>query len=331
MKKLFLLILVWTVFCAYHATAQEKPSFRLRTVDSETIALDDGDLPVWEYVWRQKTNEAVPADDPRRVCASYFHPIFGLDGETLTANATLDDNHAHHHGLWSSFTTVVLHTSDGTDALYDTWTDNTALKKDFIRWGGKGNGAENRLEITGDSAVMTVENGWFLDGGEKIMDETLVVTTGPIQTDETLGRYRTLDFSWTWRPVRDAVTLAGDRAAGKNFSSLAIRFARPTEKPLILSDSGELADDIMLGETKWLDYRAAFGEAKKEYGVAIFPSANNPPGGEFGMAIRHYGLIATGWPGLEGVTLTVDTPVTLAYRVVIHEQPWTVEQLRAFE
>lgn len=298
----------------------EASPFTLRDADAETVALFDGDRPVWEYVYRQKVNEAAPKDDPRRTAASYFHPLFGLDGETLTSNSTLDDNHTHHHGLWSSFTTVVVHRPGG-DELYDTWTDNTALKKNFIRW----------LPAEAPDArhfTMAVENGWFL-GGESVMNETLSVTTSAIIDDERLGRYRTLDFSWTWRPTNVPVTLAGDRAARKNFSSMAIRFARPKANPVIVSDNGEIAGDEMLGNIEWLDYHSTAGETDSPFGAAIFPSPNNPPAPSFGMAIRHYGLIAAGWPGLEGVTVKSDSPVTLSYRVVIHQRPWTVEQLRA--
>lgn len=320
MKRFAVCFLSMILLSAF-AVGQES-SFELRAIDAETVALFDGQSPVWEYVFAQKTNDAVPTDDPRRVAASFFHPLFGLDGKPITVSATLDDNHAHHHGLWSSFTTVILHRADGTDETYDTWTDNTAMKKNFIRWP-----SDKRLVADAQCCSMTVENGWFINDREKIMDETLAVTTGAVCDDAELGRYRILDFAWTWRPVGDSVTLAGDRAAQKNFSSLAIRFVRPVSKPMILSENGEIVGDEMLGATPWLDYRSTDDE--RPFAVAIFPNPDNPPAPRFGMAIRHYGLIAAGWPGLEGVTLTKETPMKVGYRVIIHEKSWTIEQLQA--
>lgn len=340
MAAVLLFSLAITVGRTVPTAAQEKSPFTLRPVDEETVALFDGDSPVWCYVYRQKTNEAVPTADPRRVAASYFHPVYGLGGETLTASATLDDNHAHHHGIWSSFTTVILHRAAGTEENYDTWTDNTRLKKNFIRWknaenqtsDGHSDSADASFLPEANSATLAVENGWFLDGKEKIMDETLTVVTGRVESDPNapeLGRWRTIEFSWSWKPVREKITLAGDRATSKNFSSLAIRFARPNAKPLIRSDSGEVADDVMVGNFPWLDYESTFGDQNAFQGIAIFPNPNNPKGSGAGMAVRHYGLLATGWPGLGGITLSPDEPpVTVSYRVLLHEKPWNVERLR---
>lgn len=315
-------VLFFCFFAASSPAEEEKTlSFKL---DDDTATLFDGETPVWSYVFRQKTNPEVPSEDRRRTAGGYFHPLFGVRGETLTANATLNDNHAHHHGIWCSFTTVILHRADGTDELYDTWTDNTALKKEFIAWGEKTCGP--------NGSSMTVKNGWFLDGGEKIMDETMAVVTGALESDPELGRFRKIDIAWEWRPVREKITLAGDRAYQKNFASAAIRFVPPKSRPLILSEKGEIADDAMTQTAAWLDYQDDFAGNGEPGGVAILPSKENPPY-DGGMAIRHYGLLATGWPGLAGRTLTPDEPPTkVEYRFIVHEKPWSVEQIqRKFE
>ena len=303
--------------------AAEKNTLAFELGD-DTMTLFDGETPVWNYVFRQKTNSEVPSEDPRRTAGGYFHPLYGLHGETLTANATLNDNHAHHHGLWCSFTTVILHRTDGTDEPYDTWTDNTALKKEFVEWGEKTCGPKN--------ASMTVKNGWFINGQEKIMDETMTVVTGAPVTDPELGRFRIFDVAWEWQPVREKITLAGDRAYQKNFASAAIRFIPPKSKPLVRSEKGEIADDAMIQKASWLDYQDDFAGNGAPSGVAILPSSKNPPY-DGGMAIRHYGLLATGWPGLAGRTIAPgEPPVKIEYRIIIHEKPWDVDQIqRKFE
>lgn len=295
----------------------------LKNIDRNTVGLFEGDQPIWNFVYRQIAHPGIDPNDRRSIAGCYFHPLYGLDGEILTINASNWDNHAHHHGVWTSFMTVIRHLPNGKSESYDTWTDDTSLKKDFIDW------SEKKLLEDG-SFRFSVKIGWFINGQEKIMDEQTTVTTFPRRNDPKLGVYRVIDFTSIYAPVKDRITLAADRKYKKSFASLSVRFVQPPEKSLILSENGEVKEDNLELEIPWLDYQSTFKKNNKTTrtsGVAIFPSLSNPKH-KGGWGVRHYGLIATGWPGTTGTDLTPDKTATLKYRFVIHEKKWTVEDLK---
>lgn len=153
------------------------------------------------------------------------------------------------------------------------------------------------------------------------MEETVRVVTHAVENHPLLGRSRAVDFEFTWTPVDGyGVTLAGDRPNGKNFCSLAVRFTAPKEKPLILGQDGEIPGDPLRCDTPWVSYSSQFANAEGALvpvSIAIFPDPKNPQDGS-GMAIRHYGMLVAGWPGVEGITLKSGEFRTLRYRVWIH-------------
>ncbi|MDO4573642.1 MAG: PmoA family protein [Planctomycetia bacterium] len=299
----------WMGLIFFTGTLFAETPFRVEEQEGGAIALYENDAPLWVYQYRQKVHDWVAPTDRRRVAGCYFHPLYGIHSEVLTNNASTWDNHQHHHGLWTSFFTFIVHEKDGSQTAYDTWTDEGPVKKDFVSWGEK---------IASDDAyTFTVHNACFLykDGKpvRKYLDETLKATTHKTQKDTNQGATRTLDLEYTWTACDNAVTLAGDRRNGKNFSSLAIRFVKPEKKTIITGPQGEIVGDPLRCETPWASYRE---DGSTRSCVTLYSDPANPthPGG---MAIRHYGMLVTGWPGTEGITLQPGQSVTLKYRVVV--------------
>lgn len=294
----------------------------LKELGDGTVGLFDGQVPVWNFVYQQKIHPGIDPNDKRSIAGCYFHPLYGLDGEILTINASNWDNHAHHHGVWTSFMTIIRHRPDGSFDQYDTWTDDTELKKEFVGWSERG------IKPDG-SFVFTARIGWLIAGKEKIMDEKTTVVTFPMIKDPKRGAYRIIDFSSAYTPVKDRITLAADRKYKKSFASLSIRFIKPPQKTLLLSKDGEIKEDHLQLEIPWIDYQSAFGKNGEQTGtagVAVFPDKRNPKH-KGGWGVRHYGLIATGWPGIDGTDLEPGQTVTLKYRLVIHEKNWTPVEL----
>lgn len=128
-----------------------------------------------------------------------------------------------------------------------------------------------------------------------------------------------IDLEYSWTACEYPVTLAGDRPNGKNFCSLAIRFAVPKKKTTILGPDGEIIDDPLRCPVLWVDYQDDLAQSGKRMGVALLASPRNPLHGS-GMAIRHYGMLVAGYPGVEGYLLKPGETVTLRYRLWIHEK-----------
>ncbi len=334
----FLLLATWLTDLCLSAEksvpAEEYSALKLRDIDSDTIGLYEGSTPLWHYVYRKKIHAHVAASDLRGIAGCYFHPLYGFDGNELTVNATTHDNHQHHHGLWPSFMTIIVHRPDGSNPQFDTWTDNGPLKRQFIDFADTMS-SRTGLSLPGleflskkDCAAtltMSVRNGWFLNEKEKIMDEHISMTTSTTYNLVRFGRIRIMELKLTLQPVSCPVTLAGDRKLRKNFSCFAWRFVKPIKKPFIQSANGEIKDDALQIELPWIDYYS--DDAKgHNWGLAVFPDSNNPPF-EGGWAVRHYGMIVAGWPGCKGTTLQPGKQVTLRYGMILHEKSLTAPEL----
>ena len=130
-----------------------------RFVDDESNGvmrlLEDG-KPVLSYRYGDQLAEGVPADRTR---SSYLHPIYGLDGEQLTAD--FPNDHTHHRGLswmWPRMKVgeraVELWHIKGIRDYFDKWIERSTDSK---------------------AAVLTVANKWKLDDGRKVADRKSVV------------------------------------------------------------------------------------------------------------------------------------------------------------
>lgn len=325
MKRIFPLafLLFAMAFSVFAEDAAPESPFTLEEKEKDIVLLKENGKPVWEYVYRIHELPSLSFGTRQRFCsAGYFHPVYGLNGEVLTANIP-ESYHSNHHGIWSAFMNIFVREADGKITSYNTWMDHTRLKKEFISWELK--------EATKDYYKFKIHIGWFRCRygenpilpvpEEKYLDEYLTLTTWAVKDDPKFGKCRIMDFEYSWTPTTYEMRLAGDKPGKRGFSSLAMRFAvlKDDLKPQIFNEKGLIKEDDMICPCEWVDYVYQFeGKEKPATGVAIYPDPANPKSA--GWAIRHYGLIATGWPSIEGITLQPKETANLKYRIVIHEK-----------
>lgn len=324
-----LAVLVFSVFCgsvrqtALARSESESAKFSFREKDANTFELKEGETPLLEYVYRERTVKS-PWPDYQFFFSSggFIHPLYGLNGEILTEDMP-EKWHLHHHGICSGFMTVEVKEKDGSVSVFNTWEDRPGMKKCFVSWG--------ECAAKDDSFTFTANHGWFRtrekEGSvvpemlEKCLDEQTVVTVSRIiENEPAFGRCRFLDFDISLTPTKYEMKLAGSPRDRKGFSALAIRFQQLKDgmRPMIYSENGLLKQDDTLYPAQWINYVYPFaGKEKPASGVAILPSAETR---SQGWVIRHYGVISTGWPGLEGIVLKPGETARLKYRIVIHEK-----------
>ena len=102
----------------------------------------------------------------------------------------------------------------------------------------------------------------------------------------------------------------------KCYGGLSFRFAPREETPITPSRGLETGDSNLL-QFSWADESGKLSGRDAFTGVAIFQHAGNP---DFpaGWCLRHYGFLGVNWPGLEPVTLQPNRPVTLRFRIWVH-------------
>lgn len=300
-------------------------TFELTETDPYTIQLTDKGKPVWEFMYREKEYKQIAHDYRSRFgSAGYFHPVYGLNGEILTANMP-EEFHKHHHGIFSGFMNVFVKEPSGRIVSYNTWLDETPIKKHFISWG------EKKVGSDGQSFTFTTNMGWFLCHygenpivpipDEKLLDERLTVTTSVIKENDRFGKYRELELEFAWTPVQYEMRLGGDSFGKKAFAALAVRFQTLSDglTSTIYTEKGRMDKDDMTAPCEFVDYIYPFaGKDKPATGVAIVPDKLNFP--TKGWAIRHYGLIVTGIGDLNGIALQPGQTAVQKYKIIIHDK-----------
>jgi hypothetical protein len=158
--------------------------------------------PEGYYKSLHKSNRryAVPRSD-------YIHPLYGLDGEPITADWNKD--HPHHRGIYWAWPETTCASEKGK------LTDLHALQEIFAHPTGK-------LETTRNadgSLTLAAENLWFWKNKEAVVTELAKITVFPRTATE---RKINLEFHFT--ALQDGVTIA--RRQTKHYGGLNVRMAK---------------------------------------------------------------------------------------------------------
>lgn len=312
--------------------------FRFEGEPGEKTTLLENGRPLWRYNAAFAAVPRVPEKDPRRMAACYIHPLYGIDGETLTDDGPKD--HYHHHGVFWTWPHVVVHRPDGKSEHYSTWMGDTRLKQLFLK--------VDTMQVDADKAVFAVENGWFLGSevnrferdeqgepvSERLVTEKVVVTTRPIREVDGL-RTRAIDLDFTWTIGACPISLRG--AGGKSYGGLTLRFrpsqGKPGGKSVITVPDGPAATDLPETPLPWADYTSLFhrdGNDKpvgEPSGAAIFVSPGHPDFPPTWLT-RYYGPLCVGWPGVRERTFRPGETIRLSYRIWIHDKAVDVDTLQ---
>ncbi|MBM3802084.1 MAG: hypothetical protein FJW26_07185 [Acidimicrobiia bacterium] len=265
------------------------PTFRFEAVNDRSLKLWQGEHPVLVYNHGVITSQAAPSAKGR---SSYFHPVYGIEGEVLTDDFPKD--HDYHRGLYWAWPHVKI-----GDREVDLWTLRD-VRHEFQRW------LARKANATG--AELGVENGWYV-GTRRVMLERVWARIHPVSSQ---GRLIDLDLTLT--PEGAPVTLWG--AEGKSYGGLTMRFA-PRTKTIITVSAGRSSDDLLMARLSWADFSGDLRNNGALSGAAIFVNPSHPSYPPTWMT-RHYGLLAVGWPGVSPQSFPAGRPLSLSYRIWIH-------------
>ncbi len=277
------------IHTAFAQTDKQQLGFHFQESDGKTLTLREGEQPVLVYNFGEISRPEIKTASAR---SSYFHPIYGLDGEVLTDDFPAD--HLHHHGLFWGWPHVKI-----GDREFDLWKMK-GIRIDFQRWLAK--------DATANGAQLGIENGWFV-GDEKVLKEEVWLNVHPATTTG-----RSIDVSLKWTPLDEPITLGG--AEGKSYGGLTLRFA-PRKETTITTPRGRTSEDLLISKLPWADLSAKFMGNADPSGIAILVDPRNPDFPPEWMT-REYGVLAIGWPGVTPITLPIGKTVNCNYRLWVH-------------
>ena len=289
--------------------------FAFKDVSPKSIAMHEAlapgqTLPVLAYNHGMISKQGVAARYNR---ACYIHPLYGVDGETITEDFATD--HRHHRGVWWSWPHIKI---DGKQ--YNSWIPS-GFRYQHERWVLKRDGAA--------AGVLAAENSWVVTGDQKVVREFVWIIAYP-----AAGGIRVVDVELTWTPLEKPVTLQG--AGGKSYGGLTFRFAQAKDQPRagrrkdtrITIDTGLTKKDLPNTRLTWADITGHAVGAKARSGCAILIPKDHPDYPPTWLT-RHYGPLCVGWPGVKPMTLPPGKSFRLRYRLWIHRGDADLKTLKA--
>ncbi len=184
-----------------------------------------------------------------RARSDYIHPLFGLDGETLTKDWSKD--HPHHRGIYWAWPEVDWHGQRG---------DLHALQHVIARPTGK-------CAVTSGPvfAQLEAENVWKWEDTDSIVHERAV-----IRAYHATGDDRIVDLEFEFTALNDPVLLA--RRGTDKYGGLNIRLAGVTNQEIVChTDATNVSP-----RAAWAELSGKFGEAPQASGIAVLQHSTNP-------------------------------------------------------
>ena len=298
MKRIGLLIVILFIGILPSA-AREKFTF-VENKDKGTLTVLEGSAQVLTYRFGDQLEGSL---QPEQVRSCYIHPLYSPDGQVLTDDFIAD--HPHHHGVF--WTWPIVRTRDQTT---QTWHPAN-LRQHFVRWLDR--------DTKSSPAVLSVENAWKLDGQDIVALERVTLNIHPAADNS-----RKIDVELYIQALGGPLELQGAQDAGKGYGGLSIRGAPMFTGAFVTSDKGPLKEDINNAEFLWTDL------STNQRGLSIFVAPDHPHFPTKWITRNSYaGFLNVSWPGLQAVVLKPEQPVTLRYRIYIHQGDATSGRVNA--
>ena len=234
------------------------------------------------------------------VCNNYIHPLFNLDGDVLTEEFPPD--HPFHRGIFWAWHQLYVNDI----RLGDGWT-NDSIAQDVVNV---------RNELRKESVLLKLDVQWrslVYGGGKPFMDEKTTITVHKLDSC-----IRKIDFEITLRALVRGLQVGGS-ADEKGYGGFCIRLRIP-DSLIFTSENGPVTPQLLQVEAgPWMDFSGRFGLVPVFSGVTIIRHPDMPDYSSPWILRQKGSMQNTVYPGRERISIPVDKPVVLRYRILIHK------------
>lgn len=301
--KLLLSILILFVFVQRSSTKNE---IEFKETDQGILFIENGA----NVLFYQKAPKSFDGQYTRN---NYVHPLWTLDGDTLTEDYPPD--HAHHRGIfWTWHQTWV-----GDTRLGDAWEcKNFIWDVTDVHIADAVHGAKSlTATVLWRSPDFVDENGEMIPA----VQENTSMTIHP----RTKNR-RIIDFDIRLLALQENVKIGGSEDV-KGYGGFSPRFKCP-EDLTFFSSTGQVQpknEAVIAGP--WMNFLGTFGSVKS--GVAVLVHPDNPQPINDWILRAKRSMQNPVYPGSEAVPVSKDQPTVLKYRVILHDGTAAIDELYA--
>jgi hypothetical protein len=261
--------------------------------NTQGIELFEHGQPVYFYQREPKST------DRRYICNNYLHPLFSVDGDTLTDE--FPEDHPYHRGIYW--------------AWHQIYIDNKSIGDGWIMENFSEDVTEAHSSIQNKLARLDLDVEWKssqFQNGKTFLCENTTIWVHPL----TEG-IRLIDFEIRLKPLFPDISIGGSDDE-KGYGGFCARIKLPDDM-IFTSTNGPVEPQTLQVEAgPWMDFSGSFGKNKKISGLAILSRPDFPNWPVSWILRRETAMQNIVYPGRQRIDLHMDKPVILRYRIAVH-------------
>lgn len=273
--------------CSVHSS-----EFEFRKTN-QGFELSENGKPVFFYQQTPKTLTG------QYVCNNYIHPLYNLKGDVLTEEFPPD--HPYHRGIFWTWHQIYIDTT----SLGDGWI-NDGISQDVVKV---------LTDSTKKNAGIILEVLWHsskLPEGSPFMKEKTSITVYPEESE-----IRKIDFTIELNALVEKLMIGGSNDP-KGYGGFCVRLNIPENMVFTSDNKPVIPQELQISAGTWMDFSGAFGKDESANGVAILCHPDNPVYPSPWILRQKGSMQNAVFPGRERITLDMNIPVILRYRLIIH-------------
>jgi hypothetical protein len=293
-RYLFLISLILITVLMTNCASKElkKSPFLFKNSDQGIELLENG-KPVFFY---QRTPKSLTGE---YICSNYIHPLYSLNGDTLTEEFPAD--HPYHRGVFWTW--------------HQLFADNVNLGDGWINDGISQDVITAKTEKKSDRALISLDVLWkskILQNGKPFLHEHTRIIVHQLNDD-----LRKIDFEITLKPLIPGLQIGGS-ADKKGYGGFCVRLKCP-EDLVFTSEKGSITPQELQSDSgPWMDFSAGFSMSPAVSGLTILCHPGNPNFPEPWILRQKGSMQNVVFPGENKISIPVNKPVVLRYRIIIH-------------
>jgi hypothetical protein len=282
------LILIFTI--GFSACAQTPFTF---TENDQGIELSENGKPVYFYQKKPKSK------DNKYICNNYIHPLFSIDGDTLTEEFPAD--HPYHRGIYW--------------AWHQIYIDNKSVSDGWIMENISEVVTHSHLGIQNKLARLDLEVEWkssLYHEGKSFIQENVTIWVHPL----TQG-IRLIDFEIRLKALITGISIGGSDDE-KGYGGFCARIKLPDNLKFTSSEGAVIPQTLQIKAGPWMDFSGCIGRNDKISGLTIFCHPSTPNWPEPWILRQVTSMQNIVFPGRQRIKIHEDKPVILRYRIALH-------------
>lgn len=257
------------------------------------VLLSENKQPVFFYQKEPKTTDGV------HYFNNYLHPLFSLEGDTLTDEFPAD--HPYHRGIFWAWHQIYVK----NESVGDGWIMED-ISQDVL---------DLKTEVKKGSAQLSLSVLWksvqFQNNQPFVHERTTIIV------HSLDSGVRAIDFEIDLRALVPGVFIGGADDE-KGYGGFCIRIKHP-ENLCFISEGGQIEPQLLqIKAGSWMDFSAPFGKHGELKGITVLCHPSTPNYPEPWILRNKTSMQNIVFPGKIRTNLSMDKSILLKYRIIVH-------------